>query len=146
MTLHKLQIIPTKSMTDQKKLTKAQRTALWGLVYDLDELDNKPRRLFASLRDVAKAFLSEKHPAHKEHKEEIISSIDQFEELYYKRRFELPMLVERIASISIELSRELKKEFPKYYEEEERDAYMQGARDARRMMAKQIINEAFDGI
>lgn len=42
--------------TQNKPLTKAQMKALDGLLLNLDEMDNKPRRLFHALEDLALAF------------------------------------------------------------------------------------------
>ena len=66
-----------------KKLTTKQRDALDLLVYDLDELDNKPRRLFSALIEFVGAFLEEKTLDDKEHKIEVMDSIDEAERNYY---------------------------------------------------------------
>jgi len=43
-----------------KKITSEQQKAIEGLVCMLDELSNKPRRLFTELSQVAIAFLNTK--------------------------------------------------------------------------------------
>lgn len=66
-----------------KKYNKAQHKAISGLVCDLDELDNKPRRLYAALRDFALAFLEEETKHDKKYRLKIINRIDQAERTWY---------------------------------------------------------------
>lgn len=92
-----------------KKLTKKQLSALESLIYDLDELDNKPRRLFSSLREVADVFLSGKAYEDyqgKKHKKKVLSSIDQFEEYYYLF-LNIPEIIKEVADAIISTKREL---------------------------------------
>ena len=62
-----------------KKYTKAQKNAIESLVIMIDELDNKPRRLFESLHEIANAFIEDET-----HKAEINSSIHEWESNYYR--------------------------------------------------------------
>lgn len=56
-----------------KKYTKKQREAIDALLYDLDELENKPRRLFYALEQFAFAF----------EKDDAIPSIREAQDLMY---------------------------------------------------------------
>lgn len=74
-------------MSTPNTLTKEQRKAVDMLALDIDELDNKPRRLFSALRDFAKAFVvipKKNFYAQKLHLKDIIDSIDQMEHYYYQ--------------------------------------------------------------
>lgn len=55
------------------KLTKKQEKALKSLLLDLDELENKPRRLFHALEEFAFAF----------EKEDCVPSIREAQDKYY---------------------------------------------------------------
>ena len=66
------------------KINKKQKEAIEKLTYDLDELDNKPRRLFSALITFADAFLDDNSLDNKEHKLEVMDSIDEFERAYYR--------------------------------------------------------------
>jgi len=73
-----------------KKLTKQQLKAVKDLVYDLDELDNKPRRLFYTLEKLAFAFDKDKAvPAIREAQDLMYSHIREgqhYEELFNSLR------------------------------------------------------------
>ena len=60
------------------KTNKKQKDAVEYLVYDLDELSNKPRRLFGSLKSFAEAFLA------KGKLNEVLDDLDEFKNGYYK--------------------------------------------------------------
>jgi len=68
-------------MKKNTKYTKEQRDAVDGLTYALDELDNKPRRLYQSIREFAHAFIKKdgKYLA------AIVSRIDQAEKTWYSQ-------------------------------------------------------------
>lgn len=130
-----------------KKLTAKQLKAIEYLVLDLDELDNKPRRLFKALRDVAEAFMVGKayeDYAGKEHKRKVLSSIDQFEEYYYLF-LNIPEIVKDVADANIETKRELM-EKDLYFEDnpEAVNYYERGIDDARNLMTKKIITNIMD--
>lgn len=63
----------------EKKYTKKQKDAIDGIRYNLDELDNKPRRLYSALREFVDAFLD------KDRKQtaKIMARIDQAETSWY---------------------------------------------------------------
>lgn len=66
-----------------KKYNKKQHDAISGLVCDLDELDNKPRRLYQALREFALAFLEKEDSRDKKYRARIINRIDQAEKTWY---------------------------------------------------------------
>ena len=61
------------------KMTRKQKDALECLVVDLDELNNKPRRLFGSLRKFMVAFIEGENT-----KIESVQRLNIFEEQYYE--------------------------------------------------------------
>jgi hypothetical protein len=85
----------------KRTLTRKQNTALDYLILDLDELDNKPRRLFNSLRLMAEEFTKNK-PNHLE----IIDSINEFEDRYYQTKH-IPEIVKDILWIAGKTRREM---------------------------------------
>lgn len=62
-----------------KTLTKKQRKALKSLIFNLNELDNKPRRLYQSLYDFADVFIEDKEA----NKASILLSIIEAQRSYY---------------------------------------------------------------
>ncbi len=78
----------------KKKFTKKEIDAIEKLIYDLDELDNKPSRLFCSLINFADVFLPEKTSNELEHKNKVIESIEEFQDIYYED-FKLSDILER---------------------------------------------------
>lgn len=68
-----------------KKYSKEQVNAIEKLICNLDELDNKPRRLYSALRDVATAFVSSKTEEDKEGLASVINRIDQAEDTWYEQ-------------------------------------------------------------
>jgi len=66
------------------KFSAVERRAISGLLCDLDELDNKPRRLYSALKDFAFAFFSsDDHYKEKSNHSDIIMSIEEAEDRYY---------------------------------------------------------------
>lgn len=74
----------------KKKFTKEQLAAIKSLLIDLDELENKPRRLFHALEEVAIAFgKTECIPSLREAQDLVYSHInegEQYEELFRSLR------------------------------------------------------------
>ena len=56
-----------------KNYTKEQKKAIKGLLLDLDELENKPRRLFYALAEIASAF----------NKQDCLPSLREAQDLMY---------------------------------------------------------------
>ena len=127
-----------------KKLNKKQLTAVEYLVIDIDELDNKPRRLFQALRGIAEAFLENKTLNDKEHKAEVIDSINQFEESYYLY-LNTPEIMKSVGQASHEVKRELTSEKATMYDDDkDNSGYVWGVKKACNLMAKKIISEMAD--
>ena len=126
------------------KLNKKQINAVEYLEMDLDELDNKPRRLFSSLRKFAEAFLEQKTDEDKKHKKSVLSSIDQFEEYYYLF-INIPEIVQEVAQASMDTKRELM-EKDSYFDDDKEavNHYVEGIDDCKNLMAKKIINRLMD--
>jgi hypothetical protein len=118
------------------KLNKKQTTAISNLKYDIDELDNKPRRLFDSLRGFAEAFLEDDE----EHLNEVIDSINQYEDYYYLF-YSVPEIMKEIGVSARETKRELlsvsKNED---MSDDEFSYYSDGVNNACNEMVKKIIN------
>ena len=72
-----------------KKLNKQQAEALETLLTDLDELENKPRRLFYALEKFAFAFK----------KEDVVPSIREAEDLMYQHINEGEQYAELFSSL-----------------------------------------------
>lgn len=68
-----------------KKYSKEQVNAIEKLICNLDELDNKPRRLYSALRKFATAFISSKTKEDKEGFASVINRIDQAEDTWYEQ-------------------------------------------------------------
>lgn len=64
------------------KLDKKQIDAINGVICDMDELSNKPRRLYSALKDMAKAFIDEGKGL-----DETIRDLDEAETLFYKSKY-----------------------------------------------------------
>lgn len=68
-----------------KTYTKSQRDAVDHVVGMLDELDNKPRRLYSALRELGDAFISKDS----KYKTAVLNRLDQAERAWYDQwRFE----------------------------------------------------------
>lgn len=61
--------------------TKKQHDAIHNVKMDIDELDNKPRRLYSAMREFAEAFIVDDD----RHLADVINSIDHAEDMYYQR-------------------------------------------------------------
>jgi len=116
------------------KLTKQQKTAVEYLKYDMDELDNKPRRLFESLRKFANAFLEDE-----EHRNDVLDSIDEWEDHYY-RFLNIPDMMKDIADASKNTKRELgSRKETKWMSDENRSNYCDGLDEGCDEMTKKAI-------
>lgn len=89
-----------KTKTNKKEITlkQKQKEAISSLKCNLDELDNKPRRLFKSLREFTDAF--------NDNRPEIIDSIIEAEKLYYFY-LSIPDIVKDMLGINDQIKREL---------------------------------------
>ena len=129
------------------KITKQQESAINTLRYDIDELDNKPRRLFSALRKYTEAFVvvDKKDLDGKEHKNNILDSIDEFENTYYNF-FGLPNVMEFLARSIKETKRELtSRNHQTYFETEtELSAYKQGVNEATEKLGKKMLEDLID--
>jgi len=127
-----------------KKFTKKQKEALEYLILDLDELSNKPRRLFSSFIRFTEAFIEEDSQA------EIIADINQWEEMYYKNVCALTLLEDSgrmCMTIRKELEVKIKAEGWRDWKEDHIYAYTEGIKDATRKMAlkfnEKLIEELY---
>jgi len=102
----------------KSKFNKKQLTAIDNLVYNIDELDNKPRRLFDALQEVAESFIVEED--RKDELKTIIKRINEFERFYYMI-IRLPEIAKDIMECRMETDRELFKLF-----EEQKNKYEEG--------------------
>lgn len=120
-----------------KKYTKKQLEAVDSLVTMIDELDNKPRRLYSSLREVASAFIE-----NKDHRDEVRDSLDEAEELYYRNRrvpeYASDIFRSRDKVLRTMRSRENKRDIP-----DERSA-MYDIKEALDMMTKEVVGNLVD--
>ena len=124
------------------KYTAKQRKEIDGLVCMLDELPNKPRRLFQALREFADAFLQ------KDHAVNVISDIDEWEEDYYKN-IGRSWIVEKVAQKARSTRKELSKKSFDYLKTESekmeaRSYFKKGVDEATKEMAKSVIAELID--
>ena len=74
------------------KLNKKQKEALEDLILNLDELDNKPRRLFSALIDFTKVFV--------EDSDDIIDRLDDAQLSYYSYWTQPDLLAELLYEIT----------------------------------------------
>lgn len=128
-------------------MNKKQQKAIKDLKNDLDELDNKPRRLFQSLRNFALAFKK-----NNERDNEIIDSINEFEEHYYNF-IRHPELLKELLQLSLETKRELTgeknfREFCSYRKNGEKDFedYSDGVKQAIKELSKKMSNTIINNI
>ncbi len=121
-----------------KKLNKKQLAAVESLSLNLDELTNKPRRLFGALSKFAEAFCGDKGFLH-----EVLDSIDDFEKGYY---FHLnrPDLVRDAVHNGEETQKELlsRKAMSEKYNQEEQHlcGYRYGVEDAVKLLTKKTVS------
>ncbi len=105
-------------------MTKQQKEAIKELTIFIDELSNKPRRLFQALRTFSDAF--------NEDNEEIIKKIDEFEDNYY-----LHLSLPEIAKDIMEARKEAKLELRD--KDNKTDGYNYGVNEACNLMAEKIL-------
>jgi RecJ-like exonuclease len=126
------------------KFTKKQKEAISYLQYDLNELDNKPRRLFSSLIKFAEEFVDDK-----EYLNEVKDSIQEFEVHYYSF-----LQTSDLASDIIKTNRKVKREllsnkemieFEKQkYSEDMVYGYEKGVKSACHLFSKKILDEIIE--
>jgi hypothetical protein len=119
-----------------EKFSKKQRESVKNVVYMLDELDNKPRRLYSALRDMVETFLSERDDV-----EDIYASLDEAEEFYYRNKRILDYARDIIQSRD-DAMRELRK--AEYKREEPRQDILFAQDKAVNLLAKKILCEFTD--
>jgi len=122
-----------------KKLNKKQQEAIDSLVVMIDELDNKPRRLFSALREVAEAFITGDDYETKQYRKKVIGSINQFEEWYYLN-LNLPEITREVMQATTDTKRELLEQDS--YFDNDQDAvshYIEGVDDCKNLIAEKII-------
>lgn len=129
------------------KYTKQQEEAIGTLKSYIDELDNKPRRLFYALRNYVEAFIivDKKDFDGVEHKNNVLDSIDEFENTYYNF-FGLPNVMEFLAKSVKNTKRELiSRNNPTYTEtEQELSAYKRGVNEATEKLGKKMLEDLID--
>ena len=132
-----------------KKYTKKQKEAVDNLACMIDELNNKPRRLFNSLIKFADVFLIDK-----EQKAETMDTIRDFERRYYMF-YTLSDIASDLLQNSNNVIRELTGEvafnkisYPEKTEERRRlfSEYSQGVEDACRLLSEKMIKEIIKNI
>lgn len=128
------------------KLNKEQSEAIEMLTCDLDELSNKPRRLFSAIRGVAEAFLTDD----KERLDRVLDDIDEWEEMYYAYHRQNTNL-DNIARKSKEIKKELQSRkntgrFMEGYSDAYISGYKAGVEDAVNKMGAEIITKLLDNI
>jgi hypothetical protein len=113
--------------------TKKQLETIENLECDLDELSNKPHRLFESLRDFAQQFVED------EEKLKIsLGSLDEFQRLYYQM-LRLPGMSDDIIRAGMEVNKELivsEYDLPDDY----KNGYEEGCKDATKAYCKKILD------
>lgn len=128
------------------KYTKKQHDAISGLACMLDELQNKPRRLFSSLRSFAEAFTTK---GQEDHTDSILDDLDDWENEYY-RTFMSRQLINEIAKKSQDVRRELtsRKEMKGFRDIEALyvQGYIGGVKDACKRLTKEIITETLEDL
>ncbi len=126
----------------QRKFTKAQLKAVSAVENDLDELSNKPYRLFHSLEKMAIAFLSEDE----EHLKQVLADLLEAQDSYYKFK-NIPSMLVDSADICRDVKKELKAGVPDDWTEDEVYRYGQGVDEAVKRIAlkfnEKLINEIF---
>jgi hypothetical protein len=130
-------MLMSTSINMTKKYTKKQQEAIKSLCLNIDELDNKPRRLFKALREFTEAF-QEDHSD--ERTIEVLDSIDEIEHMYY-HHIHIPEMTRGI----LEKKRKVEKEFISVKRwKDKRDEYNQGFEDgvltATKALSAKIVN------
>jgi len=127
------------------KLNKKQLSSVESLVWNLDELSNKPRRLFKSLYDLTNAFFVKDD----EHKLEILADLEEWQEMYYKN-INSSYLIEQIARKSRDIRKELlgKDTLKNNCKDNDEfiDGYSKGVKDTVEKLRKEIIIELLEEI
>jgi hypothetical protein len=130
-----------------KKLTKKQETALKHFLIDIDELDNKPRRFFSGVRDIAENFIDKEKD--KEHYYNVLAYIEEFQEMYYTQ-IRMPTLAEYLLRHARNTKREListvkrKEGWRDYWTEDRVSGYEEGVKDATKLLTKKFLEEIID--
>lgn len=126
----------------QRKFTKNQLKIIENLIYHLDELDNKPRRLFNSLFEFTEEFIEDE-----EHKFEILDSLCEFQDVYYNFR-NYPQIVEMVLRSQKAVNRSLlshgNKDTQNALDEGRFSEREWAVKDATEAMAKEIIERLIE--
>lgn len=125
-----------------KKFTKKQREAVEYLALDMDELSNKPRRLFSSFRRFIEAFIEgDRQP-------EIIADMNQWEEYYYASINDCSVLQE-LGNACRRTKRDMREDYIKYHKDdmENFNSYMytvdETVKSVAKKLAESIINDIY---
>jgi len=120
-----------------KKFNKKQLEAIDTLKWNIDELDNKPKRLFNALREFAIAFLDiKKEDEQKETLESTIKKINEFERLYYTQ-ISLPEMASDIVQCRMDTDNEVIDVLPEKTDFERGTAH--GARKATMVYCQKML-------
>ena len=124
-----------------KKLTKKQEKALEYLIMDLDELSNKPRRLFSSFGKFVKAFIE------KDEQPRILADINEWEDFYYTSIISSSVL-EEIGRACRSTKREMREEYAKYHKDDMDglNSHMYTVSEATKSIAKKLTDSIIDEI
>jgi hypothetical protein len=128
-----------------KKLTKKQSKAVEYLQLDMNELMNKPRRLFSSLRKFAEVFCESEVsiPELESDIPDILDSIDVFEKMYYRNK-NLPDMVREAVRDGERTLEELlsRKILGNFYNQGDdfQTGYRCGVEDSVKLLTKKNVN------
>jgi hypothetical protein len=120
-----------------KKFTKAQKEAIEGLVIDLDELSNKPRRLVSSLVEFNNAFTKDKDEIDKNN-----LLYEELEEVFYGKH-SVAWTMHNIFLASTDAKRELVKNARNNWGDEDEEKFLSGyeagVKDAIKLFTKKSM-------
>lgn len=120
-------------MKNNRKFTKKQLETIENLECDLDELSNKPHRLFKSLGNFAQQFIED------EEKLKIsLESLEEFHRLYYQM-LKLPGMSDDIIRAGMEVNKELiisEYDLPDDY----KNGHEEGCKDSTKKYCKKILD------
>jgi len=119
------------------KLNKKQIEAVKALRCDLDELSNKPRRLFSSFYKFIDAFIANKTSDEKEHYKEIIADFNEWEDMFYQniRHYQI---LEDCGRAARDVKKELLSNTPDDWNEDRYWGFEDGVKEATKKMAIKI--------
>jgi hypothetical protein len=122
-------------MSKQRKFTKEQLEAIEKLEYDIDELDNKPCRLFSSLRNFADSFAD----GDEETRDCSIESINELENLSYLL-LSLPQMSEDIIRAGMTINKEESSGIDHDLSRDYQNGYENGIKKATKLYCKKMLD------